>query len=114
MFTDDLRNKYRRITVRNTIENGEDAENYVLIELQWYRNVMSEIKLGELGLRVSPEDLEPIIINSDERCEHKLVREVSNAICKFNVGQRYVFNSVFGAVVSGLSSETLYDYKGMN
>lgn len=75
--------------------------------MQEYLNIMSGVKLEELELRFPLEDLEPITVDWDERCEHELVRELNNASCDFNVGQRYiVFDSVVGAEVLGLSSET--------
>ena len=104
-FITDIRHRFRG---REEIREYEDAEKYVLLEIENYLQSMVGKSLQNFGLPAADPGLERLIQQSSgqevAQSTEQARDELRTMVSSFNDGQRAVFDEIVGKILPGVTS----------
>lgn len=106
MMIDDIRQRFLGF---EKLRSNEDAEKYVLAEIQKYLDGMARSSLNAFELPLADPNFPPLHLPDPGEDMAEVANEVREKVQSFNQDQRQVFNEAIGAVLPGISSENLDD-----
>ncbi len=109
LFILDIRHRYLgKPSALSCLRSDKDAKIYTLIEFKDALDLIGSASLSDFGL-LKPSDL-PLLPQGNQTPHDRmelLRKEVNNAIPLFNAYQKFMFNEVTGAVLSGVTSNNI-------